>query len=368
MNLISRGASAVACAASLLVAAGMPAGAAGAEAAGGAEIRLAGSGATFPAPFYKRLVAEYQQLHPDILIDYASIGSGGGIKNITDKTVDFAGSDAPMSKRELEAAGGADNLIEIPSCAGGVVPTYNLPGVEGDIRFTGELLAEIYMGKVTRWNDRAIASLNHGVKLPDTAITPVWRTDGSGTTFIFTNYLATQSDEFTSTIGMGKQVKWPLGQGGKGNEGVTAVVQKTPGALGYVEQGYADNNDLAYGYVQNRDGNMVKASPETVSMAGAGAVSKMSGAILAADIWNQPGSDAYPIASFTYLIVYRDLNNLENKEEAQALVDFLWWATHGGQKFAEELDYAPLAEPVQKKVEGALRMLTYKGERLKVGQ
>lgn len=371
MKTIRHGTGTLACIAGLMiVASSSPFAGAGISAAvthEGSDIRLSGAGASFPAPFYKRLVAEYQVLHPDILIDYASIGSGGGIKNITDKTVHFAGSDAPMSRKEMESTGGASNLVEIPSCAGGVVPTYNLPSVKGDLHFTGEVIAEIYMGTITRWNDKAIAALNRGVTLPDTVITPVWRTDGSGTSFIFTNYLATQSSEFMSTIGMGKQVKWPLGQGGKGNEGVTAVVQKTNGAIGYVEQGYADNNGLSYGCVQNSDGHMVKASPETVSMAGAGAVAEMKGNILAANIWNQPGKDAYPIASFTYLIVYKDLNNLSNKGDAQALVDFLWWATHDGQKFAKELDYAPLAEPVQRKIEEALKMITYKGEQLRVG-
>jgi len=355
----------------MVVAASAPFDGAGTSAAAmreGNDIRLSGAGASFPAPFYKRLVAEYQILHPDILIDYASIGSGGGIKNITDKTVHFAGSDAPMSRKEMESTGGEQNLVEIPVCAGGVVPTYNLLDLKVDLHFSGDVIADIYMGKITRWNDKAIATLNSGITLPDMVITPVWRTDGSGTTFIFTNYLATQSSEFMATIGMGKQVKWPVGQGGKGNEGVTAVVQKTPGALGYVEQGFADNNALAYGWVENRDGRMVKASPESVSLAGAGAVSEMKGAILAANIWNQPGQEAYPISSFTYLIIYRDLSNLQSKAEAQALLDFLWWATHDGQKFAKELDYAPLAAPVQKKVEEALKMVTYKGESLEVGR
>jgi len=329
--------------------------------------RLQGAGATFPAPYYKRLVAVYQELHPNVLIDYQSIGSGGGIRAITDKTVDFCGSDAPMSKKELQDAGGADNIVEVPSCAGGVVPTYNLPGVTTSLKFSGKVLADIYLGRVTEWNDSAIASLNPGVKLPNTQITPVWRTDGSGTTFIFTNYIATQSDDFLSTVGMGKQVQWPVGQGGKGNEGVTAVVQQTAGSIGYVEQGYADNNDLPYGAVENKDGNFVKASPETVSMAGAGAVSGMSGNILAANIWNQPGPQAYPISSFTYLIVYKDLNNLPSKQVAQTLVDFLWWTTHDGQRYAAELDYAPLAPEVQAKVEQALKSITYKGQALVVG-
>ena len=243
-----------------------------------------------PAPFYKRIVAEYQKLHPDVAIDYQSIGSGGGIKAFTEQTVHFGATDAPLSAKEIKGVGGAAAIIEIPACAGGVVPTYNLPGVHADLKFTGELLADVYMGKITKWNAPAIARLNPGVNLPDISITPAWRTDGSGTTFVWTNYLCTQSDEFKSTVGRGKAVRWPVGQGGKGNEGVTAVVQQTIGGIGYVEQGYADNNHLAYGYIQNENGKFIKASPHTVSMAGSGAVSQMSGAILAANIWSQPGA------------------------------------------------------------------------------
>ncbi len=332
-----------------------------------ADTRLQGAGATFPAPLYQRMVAEYEKLHPDIQIDYQSIGSGGGIKAITERTVGFCGSDAPMSTKEMDKAGGTSNLVEIPSCAGGVVPSYNLAGLSKSLNFTGELLAQIYMGKVTKWNDPAIAKVNPGVSLPSQDITPVYRTDGSGTTYIWTNYLATQSEEFDSTIGTGKQVQWPKGQGGKGNEGVTAVVQQTKGALGYVEQGYADNHHIPYGAVRNKDGKFVKASPESVSKAGAGAVGSMNGHILAVNIWNQPGAEAYPVASFTYMIVYRDLGNLPDKASAQALVDFLWWATHDGQQYAPELDYAPLAAEVQAKVEAALRTITYKGEMLSIG-
>jgi phosphate transport system substrate-binding protein len=331
------------------------------------KIRLQGAGATFPAPFYKRLVVAYQGSHPDVLIDYQSIGSGGGIRAITDKTVHFAASDAPMSKSELEAVGGAEAIIEFPSCAGGVVATYNVPGVKDDLKFDGKLLAEIYMGKVSKWNDAAIAKLNPGVQLPALAITPVWRTDGSGTTFIFTSFLATQSEDFKTTVGTGKQVQWPTGQGGKGNEGVTAVVQQTAGGIGYVEQSYADNNHLMHGSMQNKDGRFVKASVESVSAAGAEPAAKMSGNVLAADLWNQPGEKAYPIASFTYLIVYKDLRNVPERASAQALVSFLWWAVHDGQKSATELGYAPLAPEVQRKVEEALRLVTFKGEALKSG-
>ena len=328
-----------------------------------ADVRIEGAGATFPQPLYERWVGEYQKLHGDVKIDYQGIGSGGGIKAITEKTVDFAGSDAPLSKKEIEGLGGEAKVVEVPSVSGGVVPAYNVAGMT-DLKFSGPVLAEIYLGSINKWNDPKIASLNPGVNLPDLAITPVWRTDGSGTNYVFTNYLATQSDEFKNKVGMGKQVKWPLGQGGKGNPGVAQVVQQTSGAIGYLEQNFADKNQIAYGAVQNKAGKFVKASPQSVSLAGEGAVSEMKGHVVHANIWNQAGDEAYPIASFTYLIVYSDLDNLKSKEQAQSLVDFLWWATHDGEKLATELDYAPLSEGVQKKVEEALKGITFKGESL----
>ncbi len=329
-----------------------------------AEVRLQGAGATFPAPYYGRLVAEFQKLHPDVKIDYQSIGSGGGIKGITDATVDFAGSDAPMNKKELDACGAA-NIVQIPSCAGGVVPAYNIPGVTAELKFTGEVLAEIYLGTISKWNDPKITALNAGVTLPNLAITPAWRTDGSGTTYVWTNYLTTQSETFKTTVGAGKQVKWPTGQGGKGSEGVAQILQLTPGSIGYIEENYADKNNIAYGSVKNKAGKFIKASPEAVSAAGEGAVKDLTGAVLAANLWNQDGEKAYPIASFTYLIVYKDLKNVKGTDKAQALVDFLTWATHDGQKFATELDYAPLAPAVVAKVDAALGMLTSEGQPIK---
>jgi phosphate transport system substrate-binding protein len=331
-----------------------------------ADVRLQGAGATFPEPLYQRWVGEFQKAHPDIKIDYQGIGSGGGIKGITEKTVDFAGSDAPLSKSEIAALGGEDKVVEVPSCAGGVVPAYNVPGVKVDLNFSGPVLAEIYMGTVNKWNDPKLVQLNPGVALPDLAITPVWRTDGSGTNFVFTNYLATQSPAFRNSIGTGKQVKWPIGQGGKGNPGVAQVVQQTSGALGYLEQNFADKNNIPYGPVQNLSGKFVKASPASVSAAGEGAVAKMHGTLVTANIWNQSGPDAYPISSFTYLIVYKDLDNLKTHEQAQSLAEFLWWATHSGEQLAPGLDYAPLSAGVQKKVEDALKMLTYKGQALPI--
>lgn len=333
-----------------------------------AEVRLEGAGATFPQPLYDRWVSQYQQLHPDVKIDYQGIGSGGGIKAITEKTVDFAGSDAPLSKSEITNLGGEDKVVEVPSCSGGVVPAYNVPGVTAELKFSGPVLAEMYLGTINKWNDPKIAQLNPGVNLPELPITPVWRTDGSGTNYVFTNYLATQSTEFRNKVGMGKQVKWPLGQGGKGNPGVAQVVEQTNGAIGYLEQNYADKNHIAYGLVQNKAGKFIKASPESVSLAGEGAVAEMNGHVVHANIWNQAGENAYPIASFTYLIVYKDLDNVKSKEQAQQLLNFMWWATHDGEKLAPELDYAPLSQGVQQKVEEALKVVTYKGEALTPAQ
>lgn len=323
-----------------------------------AEVKLTGAGATFPNPIYQKWVTEYQKSHPDVKIDYQSIGSGGGIKGITEKTVDFAGSDAPMSKKELAAAAG--EVVHIPTVAGAVVAAYNLPNFQGEVKLDGATLADIFQGKITKWNDPKIAALNEGVQLPNMGITPVSRTDGSGTTFVFTNYLATQSEDFKGSVGMGKQVKWPTGQGGKGNEGVTAAVQGTPGAIGYIELNYATQNDISFATMKNKDGKFVKASAETVSAAGAGAVKQM-GKTLAVDIWNQSGADAYPIAAFTYIIVYKDLGYLKDQAKAKALVEFLKWATTDGQQFAGEMDYAPLASPVQDKAGEAISGLTWSG-------
>lgn len=328
-----------------------------------AETRINGAGATFPEPLYQKLVVSYQESHPEIKIDYKGIGSGGGIKGITDKTIHFAGSDAPLSAKEIAALGGADAIVQFPTCAGGVVPIFNLDGVT-ELNFTGEVLADIYMGKITKWNDAKIAEINEGVTLPDLAITPAWRTDGSGTTFVFTNYLATQSKEFDETIGASKLVSWKFGQGGKGNPGVAQIVKTTKGGIGYVEQAYAVQSHLTFGAVKNKDGKYVKCTPEAVSAAGEGALSQLNGTVLKANLWNQSGESTYPIASFTYIIVYKDLNNLDSKEQAQALVDFLKWATHDGQSHAPALDFAPLAPGVQEKAAEAIKAITYKGEAL----
>jgi phosphate transport system substrate-binding protein len=333
-----------------------------------AETRLQGAGATFPAPLYGKMVAEYQKVHPDVKIDYQSIGSGGGIKAITEKTVCFAGSDAPMKKDEIEKCGGPDAIVQVPSCAGAVVPAYNLSSVKEELKFTGPLLADIFAGKVTKWNDAAIAAVNEGVKLPDLTITPVARADASGTTSVWTHYLCTQSAEFKSTIGQDKQVKWPVGQTAKGNEGVSASVQSIDGTIGYIELNYAIANKITFGSIKNKAGKFVKGSLASVAAAGGAAADSMNGTILAATIWDTPGEDAYACATFTYLIVRKNLDGVKSKEDAQALVDFLWWATHDGQKYATELQYAPLAKSVQEKVEKALSAVTFGGEALNIGR
>ncbi len=330
-----------------------------------ADVQLSGAGATFPAPLYTKWVSEFQKTNPTIKIDYKSIGSGGGIKAITDKTVAFGATDAPLSEKEIEALGGTDAVVQFPTCAGGVVPAYNLQGVTGTIQFTGEIIADIYLGKISKWNDPKIAAINKDIKLPDLAITPAWRTDGSGTTYVFTSYLATQSPDFKSSIGAGKQVKFAIGQGGKGNEGVSAVVQQTNGAIGYIEQNYASANKIAYGAVKNAAGKFIKANSETISAAGEASATTLKGNVLKADIWNQPGDKAYPIAAFTYIVIHKDLNNIGKAEEAAALLKFLRWTLEGGQKNATEMEYAPLAPAVAAKSLDALKTVTFKGAPIK---
>jgi phosphate transport system substrate-binding protein len=328
-----------------------------------AEVRLQGAGATFPAPIYQRWVTEYETQHPEVKIDFQSIGSGGGIKGITEKTIDFGASDAPMNKKELAAVGGEDAIVQIPTVAGAVVAAYNLPDLKGELKLDGATLSAIFLGQITQWNDAKIAALNEGVSLPDLPITAVHRTDGSGTSYVFTSYLATQSDEFKEKVGAAKQVEWPGGQGGKGNEGVTQIVQQTRGAIGYVELAYALHNKITFALLKNKDGKFIKATSETVSAAGEGALNEM-GKSLAVNLWNQSGENAYPISAFTYIMVYKDLGYLKDEAKAKALAEFLTWATSQGQSLATSLDYAPLSEGVQKKVAEAIKSLEWSGKPL----
>ena len=328
-----------------------------------AAMRLQGAGSTFVAPMMQRWVTEYQRMHPDVQVDYQSIGSGGGIKSFLEKTVDFGASDAPLTKRELDQAGGADAVVQLPVIAGAVVLGYNLPGFQGELNLDGPTLADIFMGKVNRWNDPRIIALNPGAALPNLAITPAHRTDGSGTTFIFTSYLSTQSQQFREKIGAAKQVEWPGGSGGKGTEGVTQVVESTPGAFGYIELAYAIQNKVPFAVMKNADGHFVKATPQSTSAAGEQAARAMDKNNAAA-LWNQHGSDVYPIAGFTYIFVRKDLSVLKDHTKAQSLAQFLTWVTRDGQQLASQLDYAPLSDAVQKRVAASLAQLNWSGSAL----
>ncbi len=331
-----------------------------------AEVQIQAGGATFPNPIYQQWIKDFGQVHRDIQIAYAAKGSGAGIGGLLDKTFDFAGSDAPMNDEELKkahAAGG--DVVEIPSVAGAVVLAYNLPGFSGDLNLSGPVVADIYLGKITKWNDPAISALNPDANLPATDITTVHRSDGSGTNFVFTSYLCTQSDEFQTKVNFGKTVDWPNGQGGSGNAGVTQAVQNTDGAIGYIELNYALKNGIPYALLQNNSGKFIKASPQSVSAAGDQAVKDMDQyKTLAVRLWSRDGDDVYPISSFTYLICYKDLGYLNDRAKAQAIVDFFWYVTHDGQSQAADLTYAPLSSGVQQRVQRAIRTITFNGQPL----
>ena len=303
-------------------------------------IQINGAGATFPYPIYSKWFSEYNKLHPNVEINYQSIGSGGGIRQITNRTVAFGATDGPMTDEQLKNAPGA--ILHLPMVLGAVVPVYNIPGVEGELKFTGPLLADITLGKITKWNDPAIARLNSGVKLPDSNITVVHRSDGSGTTFIWVDYLSKVSPEFKQKVGVSTSVSWPVGVGGKGNEGVAGLVRQTPGALGYIELIYALQNNIAYGSVQNSSGNFIRASVESVTAAAESAAPQMP-EDFRVSLTNPSGANAYPIASFTWLLLYKQP---QDKAQGRVLVEFVKWALVDGQKFARELGYAPLPQPV----------------------
>lgn len=337
-------------------------------------ITINGAGATFPFPLIDKWATEYHKIKPNIQINYQAIGSGGGIQQHTEKTVYFAASDAPLTETQ---AANAPNTLHIPVTIGGVVPIYNLPGIPKGLKFTGEILADVYLGKITKWNDPRLAAINPDVSLPDQAITVVHRSDGSGTTFIWTSYLSNVSPEWKQNVGRGTSVNWPVGLGGKGNDGVTALVQQTPYSIGYVEFTYAKKNNLTYGYVQNAAGEFVEPSISSFAKAadyaavtlprGDASWSKVS--IVDSLASNTQAKGAYPITSFSYILVYKELNVLPNMDEAtaKALVEFLWWATHDGQNYAAELYYVPLPPSVVSHNEATIRMMTYNGKQLYKG-
>lgn len=318
--------------------------------ASAAPLLINGAGATFPAPLYMKWFAEYHRLHPEFAFNYQAIGSGGGIQQITAGTVDFGASDAPLKDEQIARI---PDVVHVPTVLGAVVVTYNAP-VRG-LRLTPEALAGIFLGKITRWNDPAIAASNPGEQLPDGAVAVVHRSDGSGTSFGFTDYLSKISPEWKARVGAGTSVQWPVGLGGKGNDGVTGLVKQTPGAIGYVELAYANQNKLALAELRNREGVFVKPTLASTSAAAAGVAMPADYRV---SITDAPGKDAWPIASFTYLLVHRDQRDATKGE---ALVNFLWWATHDGQRHAPPLDYAPLPKAVVAMVEKTIQSLTVQG-------
>jgi phosphate transport system substrate-binding protein len=304
---------------------------------------ITGAGATFPYPIYAKWADAYRKA-TGVGMNYQSIGSGGGIKQITAKTVDFGASDAPLKAEDLEKNG----LIQFPAIMGGVVPVYNVKGVEaGKLRLDGQVLAAIYIGKVAKWNDAAIAKLNTGVKLPDQAISVVHRSDGSGTTFLFTNYLAKVSADWKSVVGEGTAVKWPSGVGGKGNEGVANYVARIDGSIGYVEYAYAKQNRLAYAQMANKDGQFVAPDDETFKAAAAGADwAKAPGMYLI--LTDQPGAKSWPITGASFILMHK----VQDKpEHAKEVLRFFDWSFKNGNGMASELDYVPMPDAVVKLIQ-----------------
>jgi phosphate transport system substrate-binding protein len=312
---------------------------AGAAATTAQAEQINGAGASFPYPIYAKWFSEYNKLHPDVEINYQSIGSGGGIRQLSNQTVFFGATDGPMTPDQMQNAPG--KILHLPTVLGGVVPIYNLPG-DPDLKFAGDVIAGIILGTINKWNDPAIASLNPGVNLPASDITVAHRSDGSGTTYIFVDYLSKVSPVFKSKVGVATSVNWPVGVGGKGNEGVAGLVKQTPGAFGYVELIYAIQNKISYGSVRNMDGEFVKSSLDSVTAA-AGAAAKAMPPDFRVSITNAPGKGVYPIASFTWLLFYE---NPKDKAKARVMVDFMKWALSDGQKYASDLGYAPLPADV----------------------
>jgi len=315
------------------------------------QTTLNGAGATFPYPMYSKWFSEYHKAHPDVEINYQSIGSGGGIRQVLAGTVDFGASDGPMSDEQLSQYKNG-KLFHIPTVMGAVVPAYNVPGVTGELKFTPDALAGIFLGKITTWNDPAIAKENPGVKLPSDPIIVLHRSDGSGTTYIFTDYLSKVSSDWASGVGKNTSVKWPVGLGGKGNEGVAGMIRQMKGGIGYIELIYAVQNSIPYGVVRNASGNYVKASLASVTAAAA-SVPKMP-ADFRVSITNAPGKDAYPISSFTWLLI-----PAQSKDAAKGKIlnGFLTWMLDDGEKMTADLTYAPLPDSVIAKVRETVKQV-----------
>jgi phosphate transport system substrate-binding protein len=326
---------------------------------GSGSVDLRGAGATFPNPLYQKWLSEYGKVHPNVKIDYQSIGSGGGINQLKKQTVDFGASDAPMSDDDLKSSPG--EVLHVPTVLGAVVLTYNLEGVKQPLRFSPEVIADIFLGKIKKWNDPKIAADNPGVTLSAGDITVVHRSDGSGTSAVFTDYLSKVSAEWKEKVGAGVSPSWPVGLGGKGNEGVTGQVKNTPNTIGYIELIYAVKNNLPVAQIKNASGAFVEPSIDSVTAAAAASAASMPDD-LRISITNAAGAQAYPISSYTYILVYKDQ---KDAAKGKALVDFLWWGIHDGEGFAKELQYAPLPADIVKKAEAKINSVTANGTALR---
>jgi phosphate transport system substrate-binding protein len=320
-------------------------------AVGASAQNINGAGATFPYPIYSKWFSEYNQQHPTVKINYQSIGSGGGIRQVSEGTVDFGATDGPMSDAQISSA--KVKTMHIPTILGAVVPVYNIPGVSKELNFSGDVIADIYLGTITKWNAPRIAKDNPGVSLPDKAILPIYRSDGSGTTYIFTDYLSKVSSDWNSKVGKNTSVKWPTGIGQKGNEGVAGMVRQSPYSFGYVELIYATQNKMAYGAVKNSSGKFLKATTDGVTAAAAAAAKTMP-ADFRVSITNAPGATSYPISSFTWLLIP---THSTDPAKAKALAEFLGWMLDHGEAEAAPLTYAPLPKPVQDMVRKSIAQI-----------
>jgi phosphate transport system substrate-binding protein len=316
-----------------------------------AKVLINAAGATFPYPIYGKWFEEFTKADPDAQINYQSIGSGGGIRQFTEGTVDFGASDMPMTDEQIGKF--KNKPLHFPTVLGGIVPTYNIPGVTQELKFTPDALAGVYLGKIKKWNDPELAKANPGVKLPDSEIVVVHRSEGSGTTFVWTDYLAKVSPEWKTKVGVNASVSWPVGLGGKGNEGVAGIVKQTPHSIGYVELIYALQNKMAYGWVRNAAGTYLKADLDSVTEAAA-AIAKTMPADFRVSITNPPGKKAYPIASFTWLLIP---SKIEDPGKKKAIVTFLHWMLTDGQKYAGSLGYAPLPKEVVAKEDNQISLI-----------
>ncbi len=320
-----------------------------------AKVNLTGAGSSFVYPLLNQQIEEYRKMNSNITINYQSTGSGAGIKQVSEQTLDFGATDGPMTEDQMKAAKGG-KLLHIPLTLGAVAVTYNVPNAPKNLKIAPADLADIFLGKITNWNDQRIATNNPGVTLPDTKITVAHRSDGSGTTYIFSDYLSSVSSEWSSKVGKGTSLNWPAGIGGKGNAGVAGAIQQTPGSIGYLELAYAVQNNLPYATMQNKEGKWITPSLQSTSAAAAATTIPED---MRVSIVNASGADVYPIAGFTWVLIYQDQ---KDKTKGTALVNFVNWAIHEGQNLSEGLQYAKLPASLVGREEAMLRTITFEGQ------